>query len=422
MERLPIPEGPLIEETMLSAHLDYYKPTMSQVQHEKYPDEIVTFTFHNRGTQRIADHVSPQELQERFDQIREQGWSERELAYLADIRKSTGERMFSDDFISYLATHELPEVRVGIDDETDDVAIKATGAWPVVTFWETVVMGQVSELYFAGLIREEGLDVQELYAAGDQQLDEWTDYLQAHPDVQLAEFGTRRHFSLRWQKHVIERLGQECPDNLIGTSNVGFAQTMGMKPLGTFAHEMPMVYAGIADARGQNIRASHDRMLDDWEEVYAPDLLTALSDTFTSKFFFDAVSAARLKKWEGTRQDSGDPLAYAALALARYAKDHIDPSQKKIMFSDSLDVQKVGSIHEQMSEVINDPYGVGTALTNHLPPLKPLNIVMKATSLYDPRSGRTAELVKLSDDEGKHVGPACQVERYKRIFAVRDEL
>lgn len=413
MEHLPVQIGPEIEETYLTAGLDYYKPTMSQLQFEKHPDRMVTFTFKNRGEQRLADYIDADALQEQLDFIRERGWSDSELAYLRNVTDPKGKRVFTDEYLSYLAEHELPRVEVSMDKEKDDIAIVTTGKWPLVTFWETIVMSQVSEMYFARYIQKHNLDMQDIYAEGNRRFDEWTDYLRVNPDVKISEFGTRRHFSLRWQKHILGRLAIECPDNLLGTSNVGLAHTMGLQPIGTFAHEMPMVYAGIAEADGGNddaIRASHRQMLTDWVDRY-PHLDTALADTFGSDFFFEDFGDLS-ERYRSLRHDSGDPLAFAADAQAFYLSRGTDTRTKSIVFSDSLDVRTVQRIHEAVKEVVRDPYGVGTKLTNNVG-LTALNIVMKATDVDG------VKLVKLSNDQGKHTGPEAQVERYREIFKAK---
>lgn len=410
MERLT--QGPMIEETMLTAGMDYYKPTMSQLQFEKHADKEVTFTFKNRGEQRIADYVDANELQAQLDFIRERGWAAEELDYLATLCRPDGERVFTDAYLNYLADNELPEVRVTMDEAKDDIAIETTGQWPLVTFWETVAMGQVSEMYFANYIRAHNLDIDQIYAEGDRRFNVWVDYLQEHPDVKVSEFGTRRRFSLRWQKHITERLVSECPENIIGTSNIALANTVELHPIGTFAHEMPMVYAGIADAEGSDMRASHHQMLRDWKDRY-PHLDTALSDTFTSDFFFEDF-ADQAYDWRALRHDSGDPLEFAAKALAFYEERGIKSETKTIVFSDSLDVDTVKSIHEAVKSRIGDAYGVGTKFTNDLG-LKALNVVMKATRVRLP-DARAADTVKLSDNAGKHTGPDAAVRRYETVF------
>ena len=104
--------GPLEETGMMSAGLDYYKATMSQVHYEEHPELEVTFTFKNRGEQRIEDYVNLDSLQQRFDSIRERGWQESELEFFASLKDSKNERVFSDDYLDYLRVNPLPEVQL----------------------------------------------------------------------------------------------------------------------------------------------------------------------------------------------------------------------------------------------------------------------------------------------------------------------
>jgi nicotinate phosphoribosyltransferase len=419
METLsPITYGPLLEETMLTAGLDYYKPTMSQFVHEMEPESEVTFTFKNRGEQRLLDYVDPARLQTRLDALAANGFGEAELGYFAGLTDAQGERMFSDKYLKHIAESSLPPVE--ITTQNDDLAVKTTGEWTMTTFWETIVMSEINEQYFEGYLVAHNIDPFELYEEGDRRLSEKIAYLQQHPEVKIAEFGTRRRFSLRWQKHVIERLQNECPDNLVGTSNVAFANTMGLKPIGTFAHELPMGYAALADARAEDIRASHGQLLDDWYDFYGDELAIALSDTFSSDFFFDDFTPERSAKYSGTRHDSGDPIAYGEKTIAHYEEMGIDPHTKTALFSDGLNIEKVDQITEAFNGRINAPFGIGTDFTNDLS-LRALNIVMKLTHVKDAETGNEADAVKLSDNPGKHTGPAEKVEQYKRIFRVMGE-
>lgn len=416
----PVPCGPLLEETRLSGGLDYYKPTMSQLQFEKHADAEVTFTFKNRGDHRLVDYVTVEKLQSRLDQLQANGWTQEEIDYFRSLQTVDGQPMFSDEYLAYLEDNGLPPVEVRIDEETDDLAIETSGKWPLVTFWETVVMSDVNELYFEEFIRSNGLDIFEVYDEGDRRLSDKIALLQSNPDIKFADFGTRRHFSLRWQKHVVERLKSECPENFAGTSNVALAHGLEVKPIGTFAHEVPMVYAGIADATGEDIRTSQGRFLDDWYERYGDGLAIALTDTFGTDAFFNDFNPDQAVKYRGTRQDSGDPIEYGEKVIEFYENLGINPTSKTIVFSDGLDIQTIIDIHDHFKGRINAMFGWGTTLTNDLG-IKALNIVMKATHVKLPETGQEADLVKLSDDQGKHTGPADLVKQYQDVhFATKE--
>jgi nicotinate phosphoribosyltransferase len=422
--RTPIMQGPLLEAGYITAGLDYYKPTMSQLAHEIEPDAEVTFTFKNRGQQRLLDYVDPVNLQERFNTIRERGWQTAELEYLGNLQDSDGMPMFGAGYLDYIAANPLPPVEVQYDREEDDIALETTGPWALATYWETVVMSEVNEAFFEGYLTAHNLNPHEVYDEGDRRLSEKIAILQANPDIKFADFGTRRHFSLRWQDHTVGRLLDECPDNIIGTSNVALASKYGIKPVGTFAHEVPMTYAGLADARTNNsgdaeaIRSSHNRMLRDWYDVYGKDLAVALTDTFGSEFFFADFTQEQAQDWKGVRHDSGDPVEFGERLIRFYEEKGIDPQSKTVVFSDGLDIGEILRLQKQFADRINTVYGWGTTLTNDMG-IKPLNVVMKATHVRLP-NGQEADTVKLSDNPGKHTGPPELVDKYANdYFSIR---
>jgi nicotinate phosphoribosyltransferase len=415
----PVELGPYREDGMITAGMDYYKPTMSQVLHECEPDAEVTFTFKNRRSeQRLAEYVDPANLQDRFDMLQARGFSEDEIDYFGSIKKMDGTPVFEASYLEFLRQNDLPPVSVTLDSETNDLAIETTGPAALVTFWETVVMSEVNEAYFENYVLAHGIDIMSLYDEGDQRLTNKIDVLKEHPEIKFSDFGTRRHFSMRWQRHVVQRLKAECPDNIAGTSNVALANTLGMKPIGTFAHEMPMVWAGLADARGEDILDAHNKMLQAWEQTYSPDYMTALTDTFGSDFFFRDFTPEQARSWNALRHDSGDPYDFGEKVITFYENLGIDPSTKTIVFSDGLDLDTIVKLNAHFSDRINTTYGWGTTLTNDLG-LPALNIVMKATHVRLP-DGREAGTVKLSDNEGKHTGTAEDVEKYQREINERD--
>ncbi len=419
METLTLPDllrGRLPEQDNLSADLDYYKPTMSQLHFEKHPEAEVTFTFRNRGSERLADYIEPEVLQARFDYLRERNWQPEELHYYAGLLRKDGTPVFSDKFLIHLRENTLPEIEVRLDPETNDLAIETTGESDLVTYWETIVMSEINEMYFENYMIAHNINPQDLYEEGDRRLSEKIKILKENPDIKFSDFGTRRRFSYRWHRYVVERLSKECPDNFLGTSNVQLSRLLNKTPIGTFAHELPMIYAGLADARGEDIRPSHNKCLRDWQETY-PDLLIALMDTYTSEFFFVDFTRQQAEDWTGPRQDSGDPFEIGEQVISFYKRMGIDPTTKSIVFSDGLDMQTILKLHKHFKGRIGMVFGWGTTLTNDLG-LKPLNIVMKATHVRLP-DGREADLVKISDDEGKHTGPDWLVKLYKRIFKAR---
>ena len=398
------------QQPKLSDGIDFYKPTMSQIEFLNHPNEQVVFTFKNRGKEKLVRNVDTETLQNRLDEY-QKGFGEDEIEYLGTRLGQGDKPLFDPEYLEYLRDRELPTIEVTIDPETEDVAITASGDWPMVTFWETVVMSEVNELYFETKIAEEGLDIMEIYEEGDRRLTEKIEILQSRPDIKFADFGTRRRFSYRWHNHVVERLVNECPENMLGVSCVGLANEHGVDPIGTFAHEMFMVYAALADAEGKNPLEGHNKVLRDWRDGYGDDLSTALTDTFGSEFFFTDMTLEQAKEWRALRHDSGDPYDFGDRVIEFYEDKGIDPMEKTIVFSDGLDIDTIVQLTDYFKGRINVVFGWGTTLTNDLG-LKPLNIVMKATKVND------TDTVKLSDVEGKHTGPQEKVELYQKEVAV----
>ncbi len=397
-----------MSEQHLSRGLDYYKATMGQLEFQQYPDAEVTFGLKNRSDSLLSEYVSPEALQQRLDQL-QNGWQPEELAYLASLQNQDGTAQFSEDYLDFLANNPLPPTSVTLD-ERGDLAVTTTGKWPLVTFWETVVMSELNELYFKNKLKEEGSSLAGLYQEGDRRLDEKIALLKSRPDIKFSDFGTRRRFSYEWQRHVIERIAQELPENFLGTSNIYLAHELNLKPIGTFAHELPMVYAALADQHGENPLDGHNRVLQDWQTLYKGDLSTALTDTFTSDFFFVDFTQEQAENWQALRHDSGDPIEFGEKVIDFYIGHGIDPHQKTIVFSDGLDLDTIVRLADTFKNRINVMFGWGTTLTNDLG-VKANNFVMKAVQ------ANNTSTVKLSDAEGKHTGSPDKIELYKEKVA-----
>jgi nicotinate phosphoribosyltransferase len=391
----------------LSRGLDFYKLTMGDVIYEHHPDTEVTFTLKNRDPDRkLSEFVTIDALQQRLDAIAKRSFSTEEITYYAGLLAQNDEARFTPEYLDHLANITLPDVTISYD-ETGDIAVQSTGPWTDVSLWETVIMSEINEEYYQCLMETEGVSLKDILAEGDRRLNNKITRLQTRPDIKFADFGTRRRFSADWHEHVIERLAAECPNNFVGTSNPWFAYKYNLAPIGTFAHEMPMVYAGLADEAGDNPLSGHTKMLRDWQEHYKGDLSIALTDTFGSEFFFTDFTAEQAQQWRGLRHDSGDPIAFGERVIDFYKQHEIDPITKTLVFSDGLNIDEIERLADHFGNRIGILFGWGTTLTNDLG-LKANNIVMKATRV------NTKDTVKLSDDAGKHTGPEALVQRYQR--------
>jgi len=159
--------------------------------------------------------------------------------------------------------------------------------------------------------------------------------------------------------------------------------------------------------------------LEHWVDVYRGDLGIALSDTFTTDEFYEVFDKKFTKLFDGVRQDSGDPIEFADKTIEHYKRMGIDPLSKTIIFSDSLDIEKVKRIAVYCRDRIGMSFGIGTNFTNDVG-LKPMNIVIKMTEALPEAEPWTA-VVKLSDVVGKHSGDARTIELAKEILGIKKE-
>ena len=262
-------------------------------------------------------------------------------------------------------------------------------------------------------------ELQILYARGMTRVWEKIEALREVDGLGIADFGTRRRHSFLWQDWCVQAMQEGMGDKFTGTSNCLIAMHREMEAIGTNAHELPMVYAALADTDEELFRAPYD-VLSDWHDEHEGNLRIILPDTYGTKGFLDSAPDW-LAGWTGIRIDSGDPAAAAEVAIDWWKSRGEDPTQKRVIFSDGLDVDKIIALHKQFKGRVLPSFGWGTLLTNDfrgLVPddaLAPFSLVCKAVSA----NGRPT--VKLSDNPNKAMGPQSEIDRYKRVFGVGEQ-
>jgi nicotinate phosphoribosyltransferase len=304
-----------------------------------------------------------------------------------------------DQYLDFLSGYQYnPQEELIIGQEGSTLNLIVQGPYYKTVLWEVPLMATISELYF------------EMIAPFSRRpSDEHFRHLNnkdkaiglADMSIYYSEFGTRRRYSHENQREVIEDLKQHGRGHMLGTSNGFFAMMYDLPWLGTVAHEWFESHAAMFGY----LRANYEA-LEAWVKVYDGWLGIALPDTFTTDIFYKhAFTVKHAKLFDGVRQDSGDPLEFLAKTIACYKRLRIQPRLKTIMFSDNLkDLNQIGNIHKACQSVapedrMTDRYGIGTWLTNDLPGVKPLNMVIKMTAL-DYGNG-WVETVKLSDSTSK---------------------
>ena len=394
--------------------VDFYKFTMGQFIHRFYPDVLVTFKLTIRDKAiRLFKYVDESELRQSFEYISSLSLRKTDLYYLRGMDLYE-KNMFSEDYLSFLKGLCLSGWKI----EKKDGAIEVTftARWAEVTYWETIAMATISELYYRGIMRElseEGL--QDVFAIANQRLQSDLLFIKSRPYIRFADFGQRRRNGFLWHDYVVGECKRVLGDQFTGTSDTWLAFHHDLAPIGTNAHELPMVLVAISSNEDEMRNAQYE-VLKQWQTVYGQGLRIILPDTFGSKQFF-ANAPDFLLDWRGQRQDSGDPIAEGEAYMSWLSSKGVDPKGKVTIFSDGLDTPSMEKISSYFNGRHIAPFGWGTLLTNNFEnvipgnsDLRPFSMVVKVAYA----DGRPC--VKLSNNVEKAVGPASEVERYIKVF------
>ncbi len=395
---------------------DFYKLLMCQSVFRNKPDTTVTFSLINRTKSiRLADLIDEGELREQLDHIRSLGLTRGESTWLRGNTFYGKRQMFTPEFMEWFENLRLPPYHLEKRDGQYELTFE--GKWPEVMLWEIPALAVLMELRGRAVLRDMGrFELQVLYARAMTKLWEKIERLRGLQNLRIADFGTRRRHSFLWQDWCVSAMLEGLGDNFSGTSNCLIAMKRDIEAIGTNAHELPMVYAALADTDEELARAPYD-VLADWHEEHEGNLRIILPDTYGTKGFLENAPDW-LAGWTGIRIDSGDPATGAETAIDWWKSRGEDPKKKLVIFSDGLDVDVIETLHHQFSGRVNVSFGWGTLLTNDfrgLTPddaLAPFSLVCKATAA----NGRPT--VKLSDNPRKATGPADEIERYRRVFDV----
>src|SRR4029079_6781616 len=96
--------------------------------------------------------------------------------------------------------------------------------------------------------------------------------------------GLRRRPAFLWQDWWVEAMIEGLGDRFLGTSNCLIAMRRDLEAIGTNAHELPMVYAWLAEYDAALATAPY-RVLENWHEDYDGNLRIILPDTYGTKGF-----------------------------------------------------------------------------------------------------------------------------------------
>jgi nicotinate phosphoribosyltransferase len=423
---------------------DFYKLLMLQFIWKNYPKTPVSFSLHNRTTAvRLADTVSTEELVAQLEHARSRRFRKSELVWLAGNTFYGRRGIFEPAFLEWLERDfRLSDYDLSIKD--GQFHLTFDGLWTETTMWELYALSIINELKTRAQLKklsEFELDI--LYARAKTKLWNKITRLRDVPGLKVADFGTRRRHSFLWQEYVVEAMTSNLGTSFVGTSNAFLAHKHDLEAIGTNAHEIPMVLAALAPD-DDALKTSQYHVLELWQQTYDGELRIMLPDTFgTTQFLHDAPDWTA--DWTGQRIDSKDPYVAGDEYIKWVKSRERDPYNKLIIASDTLDVDQILGLHAYFGGTllngsgprdfrsaadfldkrkwapgrrIRFSAGWGTLLTNDFRGCEaegdsgfdPISLICKVSEV----EGRPA--VKLSDNYAKALGPADEIERYRRVF------
>ena len=398
---------------------DFYKLLMAQSVFRHQPDANVTFSLINRTKDvKLAELVDEGELREQLDHIRSLSLSRGESTWMRGNLFYGKRSMFQHDFMEWLENLRLPAYHLEKYDGQYQLTFE--GKWCDVMLWEVPALAVLMELRSRAVLKKMGkFELQILYARAMNRVWEKIQKLRAMDNLAIADFGTRRRHGYLWQDWCVQAMKEGLGDRFVGTSNCHIAMRQQVEAIGTNAHELPMVYSALAENDEELANAPY-RVLEDWQVEHDGNLLIILPDTYGTKGFFERAPDW-LQNWTGVRIDSGDPVEAANLVIKWWKDNGQDPQEKRLIFSDGLSVERISALHAQFADQTKISFGWGTLLTNDFrdltnnDALAPFSMVCKAIAA----NGKPT--VKLSDNPRKAMGPASEIERYKRVFNVGEQ-
>lgn len=378
---------------------DYSMGWMAQ----RWPNAKVVYRYTNRDPVHRFRPGFAGELQAQLDALASLSFGPEAYDFFSDTMP-----WLPRPYLQWLRQYRFDPDQVRVVEAEGRLDLTVHGYWYEAIFWEVKLLSIISELSR----RDPGTgDLSTALPVG------WEDHIVRKAErlseagVQWIDFGTRRRHSFEVQDAVV-RIMKEFT-GFRGTSNPYLARVHGVKAIGTYAHQLPMAMQALYGP------TSADRMaMEHWVEAYQGNLGIALSDTLTTGHFLRVFDSRFANLFTGVRQDSGDPVEFGERMIRHYASLGIDPATKVLVFSDSLDVDRAIQIHRHFEGRIGTTMGIGTHLTAdpEMTGSQPLNHVIKL-SKADFGAG-PIDVVKLSDDEGKHTGLTDQVSAVRRILNV----
>ena len=398
---------------------DFYKLLMCQSIFRNKPDTSVTFSLINRTKNiKLAELIDEGELREQLDHIRSLSLSRGESTWLRGNTFYGKRQMFRSDFMEWFEKLKLPPYH--LEKKAGQYELTFEGSWPEVMLWEVPALSVLMELRGRAVLNKMAkFELEVLYARAMTKLWEKIENLRHIEDLKIADFGTRRRHSFLWQDWAVQAMLEGLEDKFIGTSNCLIAMKRDIEAIGTNAHELPMIYSALAKNDEELANAPY-QVLADWHEEHDGNLRIILPDTYGTEAFLKRAPDW-LKQWTGIRIDSGDPVEGTEAAIAWWQNKGENPEDKLVIFSDGLDTSTIKFLHEKFNGRVKVSFGWGTNLTNDFRDLVSDGSLDAFSLVCKPIKANDRSTVKLSDNLNKALGPSDEIDRYKRVFGVKDQ-
>lgn len=374
---------------------DLYKFSMGQAIYHQYPSYKTKWAFKCRNTDVKFTSEMIEEIKEQIKHYCTIRFNEDELSYLSSIE------WLHEDYVAYLRLWKprYEDFDISADDSCG-LFLEATGTWLNTSMYEIPILAIVNEVYF-----RMAHNYDELFEQYKRKFNEKLNWLlDGTYNIGLfSEFGLRRRLSSEAQDLAVKKLcennGKYKDSYCVGTSNVYLAKKYGVKPVGTMAHEYIMC---IGQGNPMyNPAYSNKLAMDSWTKEYGVLNGTYLTDTIGDATTHLDMGYTYSISFSGVRHDSGDPYKWGDEWVKHYEKyynkyhdERVNPKNKTLLFSDSLNFEKASKLYEYFKDRIKVAFGIGTYISNDTD-ISPLNIVMKVVECNE------GPVAKLSNSEGK---------------------
>ena len=352
-------EAPIVRSLL---ETDLYKFTMWQALLHSHPGAQVEYSFLCRNATVFPLAELKDEVERELDHLCTLSFTQDELDYLSSLR------FIKSDFVDFLTVFRFQRRFVEVSTDGERLQIHARGPLVHVMGFEIYMLYIVNELYFRRLPAGPEIlaEARRRLAAKVALLKDVMPELCADPEwsFTFSDFGLRRRYSGPWHDEVVRTFAREVPEFFRGTSNVHQARLFNLTPIGTMAHEYMQAYqsfrfpaARFPEGRARRLgpgipRRSGHRA----DRRRRHGCLSVRFDLYFAKLF------------DGLRHDSGDPIEWGEKAIAHYRKLRIDPTTKRLVFSDSLSLPRALEIWRHFKGRIATSFGIGTDLTKRHAP------------------------------------------------------